>query len=405
MKHLFTYLLFLLTFNFFAQPDNDICIGAIDINELIGNEIGTLTEVGPFTNVDATAEEGLSEDLIDIWWDADANGFTPSIDQTVWFHFTGDGNTYQFRTLNCPGAAFYSNDTQLALYSGSCDSLSFVDGNDDLMGFWNATYGWFYSYLNFKAEENIEYWLMIDGYNWNDGDTYQGVAQGTFCISSVKLQPLTDYNSCNSPLAIDEILTTTTEDPTYVGPFDNTELGSNIIPNENAETIGTDCWTDGVTEDGSVWFSFTGDGESYTISPTYCNDDNLVYYWGWDTQMSLYNGECGELISVVCSEDFDAENGMYWSEIGVDTEDDVDYLLRLDGYHWTNQGYEWTANGGFCIQATPGNVNVISDNPIPPTRKLHKVIDALGREINHTTNQILFHIYDDGSVEKKFIVE
>ena len=36
---------------------------------------------------------------------------------------------------------------------------------------------------------------------------------------------------------------------------------------------------------------------------------------------------------------------------------------------------------------------------------LMKSIDALGREVNQTTNQILFHIYDDGSVEKKFIVE
>ena len=34
-----------------------------------------------------------------------------------------------------------------------------------------------------------------------------------------------------------------------------------------------------------------------------------------------------------------------------------------------------------------------------------KKIDALGREVNHTTNQILFYIYDDGSVEKKFVVE
>jgi hypothetical protein len=38
-------------------------------------------------------------------------------------------------------------------------------------------------------------------------------------------------------------------------------------------------------------------------------------------------------------------------------------------------------------------------------RKLEKVVDALGREVNHTTNQILFYIYDDGSVEKKFIVD
>lgn len=34
-----------------------------------------------------------------------------------------------------------------------------------------------------------------------------------------------------------------------------------------------------------------------------------------------------------------------------------------------------------------------------------KVLDALGREVNQATNQILFHIYDDGSVKKKFIVD
>jgi len=43
--------------------------------------------------------------------------------------------------------------------------------------------------------------------------------------------------------------------------------------------------------------------------------------------------------------------------------------------------------------------------PTPSKRKLEKVVDALGREVHHTTNQILFHIYDNSSVEKTFIVE
>ena len=38
-------------------------------------------------------------------------------------------------------------------------------------------------------------------------------------------------------------------------------------------------------------------------------------------------------------------------------------------------------------------------------KTLIKIVNALGREVNHTTNQTLFYIYDDGSVEKKFIVE
>ena len=40
-----------------------------------------------------------------------------------------------------------------------------------------------------------------------------------------------------------------------------------------------------------------------------------------------------------------------------------------------------------------------------PKKKLLNIVDALGREVTHSNNQILFHIYDDGSVEKKFIVE
>ena len=37
--------------------------------------------------------------------------------------------------------------------------------------------------------------------------------------------------------------------------------------------------------------------------------------------------------------------------------------------------------------------------------RIIKKVDALGREVNQTTKQILFQIYDDGSVEKKFIIE
>ena len=38
-------------------------------------------------------------------------------------------------------------------------------------------------------------------------------------------------------------------------------------------------------------------------------------------------------------------------------------------------------------------------------KRLIMFLDVLGREVNYTTNQILFHVYDDGSVEKKFVVE
>ena len=201
---------------------------------------------------------------------------------------------------------------------------------------------------------------MIDGFNWNEGTTYQGVAEGTFCISSVKLQPLTDHNTCTDALALDGFLSATENNPSQFGPFDNTVLGSNIMPDANADNIGIECWEDGPTEDGSVWFTFTGNGNAYTITPSYCGDDNLVYYWGWDGQMAIYTGDCGELVPIACNEDFDTDNNMYWPEIGLDTQDGVTYYVRFDGFHWTNYPYEWTAEGAFCLQAFVGNINSIT---------------------------------------------
>ena len=66
-----------------------------------------------------------------------------------------------------------------------------------------------------------------------------------------------------------------------------------------------------------------------------------------------------------------------------------------------------------AISSCEGSINEIRifqntssiHNEIFETKKLTRIIDNLARDVNHTSNQILFHIYDDGSVEKKFIVE
>jgi hypothetical protein len=50
------------------------------------------------------------------------------------------------------------------------------------------------------------------------------------------------------------------------------------------------------------------------------------------------------------------------------------------------------------------NTNSIYNETVG-VRRLVGIVDQLGREVNHTTSQILFHIYDDGSVEKKFVVD
>ena len=250
----------------FAQPANDICDDAIDISELLTGEIGAGAELGTYSNVDATGEPELAADLVDLWFDAAAGQTEPSIDQSVWFRFTGDGGVYQMITGNwCAGSAMYADDTQMALYSGACDDLTLVTANDDMAYMWASEWGWWYSFLNFKAEEGVEYWLMVDGYNHYQGNAFQGVSVGSFCLGAINVEPMTDHTACADARNIDALFGDTSgNSPGYIGPFDDTEIASGIGMNPDADMLGTECWQD-ETDDGSVWFSFTGDGNPYTV--------------------------------------------------------------------------------------------------------------------------------------------
>ncbi|MBT3612302.1 MAG: hypothetical protein HN522_05120, partial [Flavobacteriales bacterium] len=42
---------------------------------------------------------------------------------------------------------------------------------------------------------------------------------------------------------------------------------------------------------------------------------------------------------------------------------------------------------------------------INENRKLLRIVDILGRETTDNKDEVLFYIYDDGTVEKKIIIE
>jgi hypothetical protein len=65
---------------------------------------------------------------------------------------------------------------------------------------------------------------------------------------------------------------------------------------------------------------------------------------------------------------------------------------------------DWFWNGEAWARSTSGTA-FVSDFNIKDA-KLLKIIDALGRVANKdATNRLLFYIYDNGKIEKKFIVE
>lgn len=92
-------------------PPNDLCANAIPIT--LGTVVSGST-AGATTDTDTNPSTCTCGDA-------------PITDPGVWYTFTGTGGTVGLETV-----VPYFFDTKLSLYSGSCDNLTCVAGNDDI---------------------------------------------------------------------------------------------------------------------------------------------------------------------------------------------------------------------------------------------------------------------------------
>ena len=70
---------------------------------------------------------------------------------------------------------------------------------------------------------------------------------------------------------------------------------------------------------------------------------------------------------------------------------------------------DWIWNGNMWMNSLNFNPLSISTSTLTDDKKLLKVVDAIGREVNVNVNvklnTILFYVYDDGTIEKKTIIK
>lgn len=167
----------------FAQPLNDLCSFATDIQPYI-NQQAEPALAGPYTNVGATGNDLDIASVTGCWLDdltGNADGSSPQVDATVWFRFDGYDGVLMLYVQPCDtNLAFISQDTQMALYSGECDSLELVACNEDIN---SAMYN-YWSGLTTTIEAATSYYLAVDGFNYSGfGSPELPLTTGEFCLS------------------------------------------------------------------------------------------------------------------------------------------------------------------------------------------------------------------------------
>jgi hypothetical protein len=294
-----------------ATVPGDNCDEAIDLSALFGGAVDAPQTSGLYDNSDFTTDASDPAVVAGCFFNDDP------FNNTGWFSFTGDGNTYRVRSIQCTGPNA-NLDLQVAVYSGTCGNLTDVACNEDEDGANNI----FNFNVEFDTEDGVEYLILVDG--------YQGEA-GEFCIEVTNVTEPLPGDECADAIDINSLFGQAQMMPQLSEEYDNT--GYTDSPDDPTNHL---CGNN-ITGFNPIWFAFTGDDNTYTINST----------GGFDLIATLYSGECGNLTALVCNDDDVALN----FGLEIQTEVGVDYLLIAS-----------SANGGsgaFNIEVTnQGSVGV-----------------------------------------------
>ena len=164
----------------------------------------------------------------------------------------------------------------------------------------------------------------------------------------------------------------------------------------------------GVTQTSQAQNSYPIDGKwtyEASLNTMYIFDNGIryTYYCICSNCDSLYQTyQAGDTNAITGTNPYTFENDSLSIDLHFGNELVTRVTFECDGdkARFVTPGYNMLRVGNNC-SATGKGVEKVNYN----NRELVKVIDLLGKETEGVKNQPLFYIYDDGTVDKKIILE
>ena len=186
----------------------------------------------------------------------------------------------------------------------------------------------------------------------------------------------------------------------YAPPLYYMFTGSNFGHNSNLVlTKWNSDWTPAMTSSQNILSSINGDGNWFSTGLIHDTLNNLwIVAFQHIEQFTPIDDEHIDI--VIFDDNFNEINRIHATDDNCFRPD----LLLHNGYLYLT--YDKSGNGVFIHKYLLGNItpSFMIQNSNKKKHLKYK-LDILGRKTQGTTNQPLLYIYDDGTVEKKIIVE
>jgi hypothetical protein len=386
--------------NFLSQNENIIIVKTDDNGNIMWNKEfdygiqsnGMITDLG--RSIQQTTDGGYILTGINSSWDIWLIK-TDSIGDTLWTNTFEGGSDDMFVQQTTDGGYILTGSRDFLSPLGLEDQVLLIKTNSLGQLQWDKTYGGVNNEYGRYVQQTIDGGYVICGSKYSNGPL---INEDIYLIKTNTLGDTT-WTKTFGGLETDKgysVHQTTDNGYIICGYTESFGNGDEDVYLIKTDSLGGSIWTKtfgGIEDDGGHSVQQTNDG-GYIIT-------------GYTTN-TIINEYDVYLLKT------DGNGDTLWTKTfdGLGLEDDEGNSVRQtsDGGYIICGTTESVVVGGSGIYLikTDGNGNITSTFNIPTpssNRKLEKVVDILGRDTKPQINTPFIEIYDDGSIEKKLIIE